>query len=234
MNYLHRIALLGATALPLALGGCAVAVVGGMAAAGGVGYEATQERGIGGSVQDIALKTEIETALLQANSALTMPVTVTVSDGRVLLTGRVPAPELKAQAGRVVSQRRGVRAVYDEIEVSAATRGMASAEDAVITARLRSQLILDPDIRSANFTIDTSDNTVYLIGQARSQAEIERATQIARYIPGVRRVVSYMDIRSGVPVAAQTAPTSIGTGADRLGAPPSGAAPSAPIQREKL
>jgi osmotically-inducible protein OsmY len=229
MTYLHRIALVGATALPLALGGCAVAVVGGMAAAGGVGYEATQERGLQGSVQDIALKTEIETALLQSDPALPIPVAVTVSDGRVLLTGRVPTPDMKAQAGRVVSQHPGVRAVYDEIEVSPASGTMASAEDAVITARLRSQLILDPDIRSANFTIDTADRAVYLMGQARSQAEIDRATQIARYIPGVRRVVSYMDIRVGVPVAAQTAPSSVG-----VGAPPASAAPSAPIQREKL
>jgi osmotically-inducible protein OsmY len=229
MRHLHRIALLCTTALPLGLGGCAVAVVGGMAAAGGVGYEATQERGLEGSVRDIALKTEIETALLQANPALPIPVTVTVSDGRVLLTGRVPAPDMKAQAGRVASQRRGVRAVYDEIEVSPATGTLASAEDAMITTRLRSQLVLDPDIRSANFTIDTTDHSVFLIGQARSQAEIERATQIARYIPGVRRVVSYMDIRAGVPVATQTAPSSVG-----IGAPPPSAAPSAPIQREKL
>src|SRR5947209_5513558 len=229
MTHLHRIALLGAIAVPLGLSGCAVAVVGGMAAAGGVGYEATQERGIQGGVQDIALKADIETALLQANSALTIPVTVTVSDGRVLLTGRVPTPDMKAQAGRVVSRRRGVRAVYDEIEVAPSTGTLASAEDAVITARLRSQLVLDPDIRSANFTIDTTDHSVYLIGQARSQNEIERATQIARYIPGVRRVVSYMDIRAGVPVAAQTVPSSVG-----VGAPPSSAAPSAPIQREKL
>jgi len=229
MTHLHRIALLGAIAVPLGLSGCAVAVVGGMAAAGGVGYEATQERGLQGGVQDIALKADIETALLQANSALPIPVSVTVSDGRVLLTGRVPTPDMKAQAARVASQRRGVRAVYDEIEASPPTSTMASAEDAVITARLRSELILDPDIRSANFTIDTSDHSVYLIGQARSRAEIERATQIARYIPGVRRVVSYMDIRSAVPVAAQTAPSSVG-----VGAPPASPAPNAPIQREKL
>lgn len=230
MTCLHRIALLCATALPLALGGCAVAVVGGMAAAGGVGYEAAQERGVTGAVDDIKVKTEIESAFLQQNPALPLPVTVTVYDGRVLLTGRVPTPEMKAQARQIASQRKGVRTVYDEIEVGPAGTGMDAAQDAFITARVRSELILDADVRSANFNIDTTDHSVYLIGSARSQAEIERATQIARYVPGVKRVVSYMDIRSGVPVAAQTAPSSIGVGADA----PSAASPSAPIERQKL
>jgi osmotically-inducible protein OsmY len=233
MMYLHRMALLCALALPFALGGCAVAVVGGMAAAGGVGYEAAQERGVVGSVDDIRLKTEIEAAFLQASPALPLPVTVTVYDGRVLLTGTVGSRELKAQARQIASQRRGVRAVYDELEVGVPD-GMAQAEDAIITARLRSEMILDADIRSANFNIDTTDHSVYLIGSARSQTEIDRATQLARYIPGVKRVVSYMDIRSGVPLAAQTAPSSIGVGSDRPTDWPGAAPRGAPIERQKL
>jgi len=236
MTYLYRMALFCAFGLPLGLGGCAgVAVVGGMAAAGGVGYEAAQERGVSGAVDDIKVKTDIEAAFLQANPNLQLPVTVTVYDGRVLLTGHVPSPEMKEQARDLAKRQPGVRVVYNEIAVERGHTGMADAEDAWITARLRSELILDRDVRSGNFNIDTTDHSVYLIGSARSQAEIDRATQIARYIPGVKRVVSYMDIRSGVPVAAQTAPSSIGVGADTsTAAPPSAAPQSAPIERQKL
>ena len=64
---------------------------------------------------------------------------------------------------------------------------------------------------------------------------VDRATQLARYVPGAKRVVSYMDIRQGVPIAARTTPSSVGTGGY---APSSGgpsAAPSgAPIERQKL
>jgi osmotically-inducible protein OsmY len=228
-------ALLCATVLPLGLGGCAVAVIGGMAAAGGVGYEAAQERGVTGAVDDIKIKTDVESAFLQQNPALPLPVTVTAYDGRVLLTGRLPTQEMKAQARQIASQRQGVRTVYDEIEVKPAATGTDSAQDAFITARVRSELILDADVRSGNFNIDTTDGSVYLIGSARSQAEIDRATQIARYVPGVTRVVSYMDIRSGVPLAAQTGPSSIGVGADAPRAVPPNAAPAnAPIERQKL
>ena len=146
-----------------------------------------------------------------------------------------PRGTTKRQARQIASQRQGVRTVYDEIEVKPAATGTDSAQDAFITARVRSELILDADVRSGNFNIDTTDGSVYLIGSARSQAEIDRATQIARYVPGVTRVVSYMDIRSGVPLAAQTGPSSIGVGADAPRAGPPNAAPAnAPIERQKL
>ena len=79
---------------------------------------------------------------------------------------------------------------------------MDTASDDWITTSVRSQLVLDPNVRSVNYTIDTANGSVYLIGSARSQGELDRATQIARYVPGVRRVVSYVEIRAGSPVAA--------------------------------
>lgn len=230
MSAIHRLLLLCLFALPLGLGGCAVAVVGGMAAAGGAGYEAAQERGVVGSFHDIELKTDIQAAMLRADPNLPLPLTVTVYDHRVLITGRVPSRAMKAEAREIASSQPGVRAVYDEIEVGPELTGIDAAQDAFVTARLRSDLVLDSDIRSGNFNIDTTDGSVFLIGTARSQSEIDRATQIARYIPGVKRVVSYMDIRTGVPVAEQAAPSSVGTG----GYAPSAAPSSAPIVRQKL
>jgi len=63
--------------------------------------------------------------------------------------------------------------------------------------------MLDPDIRSGNYTIDTQKGSVYLIGSARSPAELERTTRIARYIPGVKPVITYVEVRPGTPVAEQ-------------------------------
>ena len=44
------------------------------------------------------------------------------------------------------------------------------------------------------------------MGSARSQGELDRATQLARYVPGVQRVVSYVELRYGAPVAAMPPP----------------------------
>jgi hypothetical protein len=46
-------------AAPIAVGGCAAAIVGGIAAAGGAGYAANQERGVGGTANDFKIKTNV-------------------------------------------------------------------------------------------------------------------------------------------------------------------------------
>jgi hypothetical protein len=60
------------------LQGCAVAVIGGVAAAGGVGYEAAQERGLNGEYDDVKTKADIVGTL----AAQYGDITATVYSGR--------------------------------------------------------------------------------------------------------------------------------------------------------
>ncbi|HYU11448.1 MAG TPA: BON domain-containing protein [Stellaceae bacterium] len=220
-------------ALPLALGGCAgVLVVGGLAGAAGGGYAAAQERGVDGAFNDWEVQNDIQKGLMKAQQGLEEGITTTVYQGRVLLTGRVATPEMKMAAEQVAGRSPGVRALYDEIEVAPPSSTWDSTKDAWITARLRSELMLDGDVRSGNYTIDTTNGSVYLIGSARSPGELERATRIARYLPGVKRVVSYVELRSGAPVAAQ--PASPVPPPGRAGPGNPSAAPQAPIEVQKL
>jgi osmotically-inducible protein OsmY len=222
MGQLHRIFCLVSTlTLPIALGGCPLAIVGGLGAAGGAGYAANQERGVGGTFDDLGMKTSIQNAWLQTNPLMQRDFDVTVYEGRVLLTGMSPNPELKAQAKQTASQIPGVRTVYDEIEVTPPEGAGQSIKDTWISAQIRSNLAFNSEVRSVNYTIETVNGSVYLIGSARTQAELDRVTETARNVPNVRRVVSYVEIRPGQPVAAQSvmpAPAS----------PPQARAPEAP------
>ena len=221
MSRLHTVLFVSAVWLPLALSGCAGALlVGGLAAAGAGGYAAGHERGIGGAVSDLQIETDVENALASTGPGLHEGVTTTVFQGRVLLTGQVATPRMKASTVEVVSRVPGVGALYDQIEVAPPRDAWAVSKDAWITARIRSELMLDPDIRSTNYTIDAENGSVYLIGSARSQAESELATRIARYIPGVKRVVSYVELRTGTPVAQQPAPSPAATNPSAQTAPP--------------
>ena len=219
-----------ALALPVALGGCPAAIVAGLGAAGGTGYAANQERGTGGSVDDFKIKTNIQSAWLNTNPLMQRDLNVTVYEGRTLLTGIAPTPEFKGQAKEVASRVPGVRAVYDEIEVAPAESTWDSAKDSWISTRVRTELAFTPDVRSVNYTVETANKSVYLIGSARSQAELDIATNAARTTPDVKRVVSYVEIRPGSPVTAQSAPTP--SGAPSAAAP--SAAPTTPVEVQKL
>ncbi len=227
------LALACVTALPAALGGCAGAlVVGGLAAAAGGGYAAGQERGLNGAAGDLAIENDIQKAMVEADPQLQYGVNTTVYEGRVLLTGRVATPQLKAEAAQIAGKTHDVRALYDELEVAPAEAAWDDTKDAWISTRVRSQMVLDPAIRSINYSIDTVDGSVYLMGSARSQSELDRATQVARYVPGVKRVVSYVALAGGAPVAAL--PGAASAPPATMETAPPGAAPQAPIEVQKL
>ena len=88
------------------------------------------------------------------------------------------------------------------------------------------------DVRSVNYTIDTVNGSVYLIGSARSQAELDKVTDVARNVPNVKRVVSYVEIRQGQPVAAQQPLPQSSAGLHGADAP--AAAPSTAVEVQKL
>jgi len=234
-----KVAIVATLALSPLLGGCVAAVVGGMAAAGGAGYEAAQERGVNGTFNDMQMQTSISNAL---NGQYGM-VNTTVYGGQVLLTGSSPNPQAKFQVEQVArSAAPNAKAIYNEIRVGPNEDGMQIAKDDWISARVRSDLVFNADVRSGNYTIETDRGSVYLLGSARSQAELDRATQLARYVPGVQRVVSYVQVRYGEPngVAPGTGqaampPPAYGGGMNQSYTPPSGPPPAnAPIQVQKL
>ena len=221
------------------LSGCPLAIVGGIAAAGGAGYAADQERGVGGTASDFSIKTNIQTAWAKTDPEMAAHLDVTVYEGRALLTGTAPDPQLKAAASEAARSMPGVRAVYDEIEVAPGETVWNSAKDAWITSEVRSNLVFS-NVRSVNYNVETTDRSVYLIGSARSQAELDHATYIARNVPGVRRVVSYVEVRPGAPPGSQPPeaqseppPSSAEAGPSGPAAPPS-AAPTTPVEAQRL
>jgi osmotically-inducible protein OsmY len=235
MCRLHRIFCSVLTlALPIALGGCPLAIVSGLGAAGGAGYAANQERGVGGTFDDVGTKTSIQNAWLQVNPLMQRDFDITVYQGRVLLTGMSPNPELKAQAKQTAAQVPGVRVVYDEIEVAPSEGVGQSTKDTWISTQIRSKLTFDGQVRSVNYTIETVNGSVYVIGSARSQAELDRVTEDARSVASVKRVVSYVEIRPGEPVAAQPV-TPAQASAPRAQAPDApAAAPATAVEVQKL
>ena len=186
------------------LTGCPLLVVG--AASAGGGYATLgQERSAQDQVRDVATRSLVSQSWNEYSPDLPHNLDANVYEGRVLITGRLANEQLRQEAVQRAWKVEGVKEVYDEIEVGPDTHFSDEARDTVISTRLKNDLVWDGQVKSINYTIKTENGTVYIIGSARSKDELERVTGYARNIPNVRRVVSYVRVRVGEPVAAQAA-----------------------------
>jgi osmotically-inducible protein OsmY len=181
-------------ALPLALLALAPACtpLGAAVGAGAsVGAAAAEERGLAGAADDMKIQLDIHHFWFQHDLEMYRKVTMTVSEGRVLLTGSVEKPEHRVDAVRLTWQAPGVKEVINEIQVVDQSGIADYATDVRIAAQMRSKLLFDKAIKNINYTIDCVNSTIYVMGIAQNQAEIDRVNAHAREIAHVKRVVNH-------------------------------------------
>ncbi len=187
------IAAVLATAFAALLSGCAPVIVGAGATAG---VAVAQERSVGAAVDDTAIQLRVNQRLLERSERLFTNVDTEVLEGRVLLTGKVPQPDDAVEAVRLTWQVNGVREVLNELQVTDKSSLADYAADAWITTKLRARMLQDRFISDINFTVETVNGTIYLMGIARDQMELERVTNLARSISGVKKVVSHVQLKN--------------------------------------
>ena len=197
---LHRFRLATRLAALAGLNLAACAPIGVAAGAGAaVGVAAVQEKGVSAAARDVRIRAEINGLWLQADENLLYDIELQVQEARVLLTGSVQDPELRLKAVRLCWQVDGVKEVINEIEISDKSGLVNYTRDAKISTELRSTLLVDQDVRSINYSIETVNQIIYLMGVARSQAELDRVIDHARNIEYVRRVRNYVRVKEPEP-----------------------------------
>lgn len=193
--YQIRLVGLAMIAAPvLMLGACTPvgAVVGGGAA---VGIAAAQDGGIKGAASDLRIQAEISDLWFKYDLKTFSKLHVTVDQGRVLITGLVQDPDDRVEAVRLAWQVKGVAQVINEIKIAEGEGLKGYARDQWIAARLRTAMTFDKEVQSINYSIDTVDGVVYLMGVAQSQAELNKVIETARTISHVKQVVSYVKVK---------------------------------------
>lgn len=181
-----------AALLSLSLQGCVGAVVGVGATAG---TAAMEERGLSGAADDTALRLRINALLSDKDERLWRKVGMQVYMGRVLLTGTVETPEMRAEAVKLAWQAEGVKEVINEIQLAGSAGASGFARDTWISTQLKSALLFDKQVASINYSIETVAGTVYLIGLAQDQRELDRVMNHARGLSYVKKVVNYVKIK---------------------------------------
>lgn len=164
------------------------------AATGGIAI--AQERSPGHAVDDTIILTKISHKFFETGTQdLFVHIGIDVLEGRVLLTGNAPTPEVMIDAVRLTWQVDGVTEVINEIQVTNNNSIQDFAKDTFITAQIKSKLLLDKEIRSINYNVETVNGVVYLIGIAQNQTELDRVSQIASTTKNVRKVISHVRLK---------------------------------------
>ena len=184
---------LAALAACASASGCMTAAVG---TAASVGLFAVQDRTIGEGIDDATASQRVKMRLMAADRAAFAEVDVEVAGGNLLLSGTAPTEEHRQAAETIARSVPTLANVYNEVVVGQPSGFMRNAQDELITAQIRTRLAASPAVRAINVNIETFHGNVYLMGTARSDLELRRAAEIASVVSGVRRVVSFMQVRA--------------------------------------
>ena len=112
-----------------------------------------------------------------------------VLDGRIFLTGKVDEPEEKLILTKLAWETQGVRSVRNDIKVKEEFNFQQSAKDLLITSQLRTALVLNKNIKSTNYQIDTYKKKIYLYGIAITSEERDLVLKEAKEILDVEDVI---------------------------------------------
>ena len=182
--------LLLAGSLPLS--GCTELIVG---TAATTGVAIAEERSVGDAVDDLTIRAELNHLFFRDDIELYRNVSLSVFEGRVLLKGTVPTPEARIHALRLAWQAAGVREVINELQVTDDSGILDYARDTWISAQLKGRLLVDGEVLSINYAVETVNGTVYIIGIAQDEAELARVVAHAHDIEDVKRVVSHVVVK---------------------------------------
>lgn len=192
-NRITMRALLCATTLigAAALSGC-TAVGLGVGALATTGVSVAQERSTRQALTDAEIRVTLNNSLLNDSYGLFGDISTEVVEGRVLLTGSVPRQEDRLRAVKIVWDTPDVTELINEVTIERDAGAASYAEDVWISAQLRAKLLGDAQVSSINYNIETVDQTVHLIGIARTEEELSRVVRHASGVKGVRQVVSHV------------------------------------------
>ena len=139
-------------------------------------------RSFGNKIDDQFIPSNVEQKIKQASPDLAdgSHIVVTSYNGIVLLA---------EQAARSV---QGVRKVYNELQVIAPSSALARSNDALLTTKIKTEMLADNSVSSSNIKVITENGVVFMLGVvSRQQAQL--AANLVQGVSGVQKIVKLFE-----------------------------------------
>tara|TARA_B100000700_G_C14559341_1_gene630335 strand:- start:6 stop:593 length:588 start_codon:yes stop_codon:yes gene_type:complete len=155
-----------------------------------------EERLLKQIVTDAEIKLDINKRLFSGkNHDLFFSLHTNVYEGRVMLTGTVGSEYQRQRIIALTSGIPGIRKIYNNVQVTKSGKFKNTANDVWISTKFNSQLLAEKGVKSANYQTRVLNSTIYLIGRALSQKELNKVLTIAKRIKHVNGVVHHVLVK---------------------------------------
>ena len=151
---------------------------------------ALDPRTLGTQIDDSIMQKNLIARLALKEKKYLVSLTVKVLDGRIFLGGKVEEPEEKLLITKMAWETKGTRSVKNNIAIKQKFSIKNTAMDILITSQLRTALILNKNVKAANFNIDTINKKTYVFGIAHTDDEKKEIIQEAKQIVDLKELVT--------------------------------------------
>ena len=151
---------------------------------------AIDPRTLGTQIDDSIMQKSLIARLALTDKKYLVKLSVKVLDGRIFLGGKVDEPEEKLIITKMAWETKGARSVKNNIAIKQEFSFKNTALDFLITSQLRTALIINRDVKAANFNIDTINQKTYVFGIAHSENEKKEIFKEAKQIVDLKEIVT--------------------------------------------
>ena len=151
---------------------------------------ALDPRTLGTQIDDSIMQKNLQARLAFTEKKYLITLSVKVLDGRIFLGGKVEKPEEKLIITKMAWETKGTRSVKNNIAIKQKFSFLNVAKDVLITSQLRVALVLNKNVKAANFNIDTINQKTYVFGIAHNENEKKEIIQEAKQIVDLEELVT--------------------------------------------
>ena len=151
---------------------------------------ALDPRTLGTQIDDSIMQKNLQARLALNEKKYFIKISVKVLDGRIFLGGKVDKPEEKLKITKMAWETKGARSVKNNIIIKQKFSFLNIAKDVLITSQLRTALILNKNVKAANFNIDTINQKTYVFGIAHTEDEKKEIIQEAKQIVDLKEIIT--------------------------------------------
>ena len=151
---------------------------------------AMDPRTIGTQIDDSLMQKNLRAKLILMDKGYLLNVKTKVLDGRIFITGKVNTVEEKFKITKLAWEIKGARSVKNDLKIKEKFNFKQTAKDVLITSQLKTAMIINEKIKSANYDINTYKKIIYIYGISRNEEERAEVINEAKQVLDVKDVVT--------------------------------------------